>query len=82
MVLTCFAAAACLISGPRPHRLGPQRPQSELSARSQCICDLATPGAAELPIVTIENVQVGDRVSGRNPIREQAETIEPDPATW
>ncbi len=30
----------------------------------------------------IQDVEVGDRVAGRNPIREQAEGIEPDPATW
>ncbi len=30
----------------------------------------------------IEDVRVGDRLAGRNPIREQAETVESDPATW
>jgi len=30
----------------------------------------------------IEDVRLGDRLAGRNPIREQAELIEPDPATW
>ncbi len=30
----------------------------------------------------IEEVQVGDRVAGTNPLREQAEQIEPDPASW
>lgn len=31
---------------------------------------------------TIEQVRVGERAVGRNPIREQAELSEPDPATW
>lgn len=30
----------------------------------------------------IQDVQVGDRVMGSNPVRKQAEEIEPDPATW
>lgn len=30
----------------------------------------------------IETVQVGQRVVGRNPIREQVETLTPDPETW
>jgi len=30
----------------------------------------------------IEAIRLGDRLVGRNPIREQAELAEPDPATW
>ncbi len=30
----------------------------------------------------IEEVQVGDRVAGTNPLREQVEQVEPDPASW
>lgn len=30
----------------------------------------------------IDQIRVGDRVVGRNPIREQADLVEPDPATW
>jgi hypothetical protein len=30
----------------------------------------------------IQDVNVGDRIAGRNPIREQVEGMEPDPATW
>jgi len=30
----------------------------------------------------IQDARVGDRIVGRNPIREQADLVEPDPATW
>ena len=40
------------------------------------------PARKQLRTIPIESVRVGDRVSGKNPIREQAETIEPDPQTW
>ena len=30
----------------------------------------------------IDQIRVGDRVVGRNPVREQADLVEPDPATW
>jgi hypothetical protein len=40
--------------------------------------------SSEKRLVTkpIEDVRLGDRLVGRNPIREQAEGVEPDPATW
>lgn len=39
-------------------------------------------GGKRLVTKPIEDVRVGDRIIGRNPIREQAELVEPDPATW
>lgn len=30
----------------------------------------------------IEDIRVGERLIGRNPIREQTDLVEPDPATW
>lgn len=39
-------------------------------------------GEMHLESKPIKKVQVGDRIAGSNPIREQAEGIEPDPTTW
>ncbi len=39
-------------------------------------------GERHLPAQRINTIQVGQRLVGRNPIREQAELVEPDPATW
>ncbi len=39
-------------------------------------------GEKQLRTKPIEDVCLGDRLAGHNPIREQAELIEPDPATW
>lgn len=41
-----------------------------------------SPDEQRLQTKRIDQVRVGDRVVGRNPIREQADLIEPDPATW
>ena len=42
----------------------------------------ATATRAEVVTINIEDIKVGQRIRGENPIREQAELIEPDPATW
>ena len=42
----------------------------------------AAQAPASLPTKAIEEVRLGDRVAGRNPIRAEAETVEPDRATW
>ncbi len=39
-------------------------------------------GERHLSAQRIDTIQVGQRLVGRNPIREQAELVEPDPATW
>ncbi len=39
-------------------------------------------GERHLPAQRIDTIQVGQRLVGRNPIREQVESVEPDPATW
>lgn len=41
-----------------------------------------TAGDKRLVTKRIEDARVGDRLVGRNPIREQADLVEPDPATW
>ncbi len=43
---------------------------------------MVAPDVRELKVKSIEKVQVGDRVAGTNPIREQAEEVELDAATW
>jgi hypothetical protein len=41
-----------------------------------------SPEVKRLTTKSIEDVRVGDRLAGRNPIREQADLVEPEPATW
>ncbi|MFO0945669.1 MAG: AHH domain-containing protein [Planctomycetota bacterium] len=48
----------------------------------QVQASVAQPTQKFLTTRSIEDVQVSDRVSGKNPITEQAEECEPDPATW
>ena len=42
----------------------------------------STSGERGLRTKRIDDARVGDRLIGRNPIREQADLVEPDPATW
>ena len=35
-----------------------------------------------LQVKPIREIQLGERIQGRNPLREQVEDFEPDPATW
>ena len=46
------------------------------------VASLSDAAAHELPARAIEEVRLGHRVAGVNPIREQVETLEPDPDTW
>jgi hypothetical protein len=54
-------------------------------ARPSAVRPLASPAIDSAPVGatrSIEDVRLGDRVAGRNPIREQVEAATPDPATW
>ncbi len=42
----------------------------------------ADAGEQHLPAQRIDTIQLGQRLVGRNPIRDEAELVEPDPATW
>jgi hypothetical protein len=81
-VLCCMALAAILFVGSTPAswraHLGDPHHQPDSSA--------LTPDVARydrnFPVRPIEEIQVGDRVAGTNPLREQAEEVEPVPASW
>ncbi|MFZ5828900.1 MAG: hypothetical protein ACOY3P_02385, partial [Planctomycetota bacterium] len=45
------------------------------------LASVASAGAA-LPTARIEAIRLGERLAGRNPLREQVEQVEPDAATW
>jgi hypothetical protein len=84
-----FVAGCLLIAAAFAYRA---LPWSWRAAINPLAISRAAGGHAEQPerasrqkrLVTksIEDVLVGDRMVGRNPIREQAEGTEPDPATW
>lgn len=44
--------------------------------------DFPSVSERRLQTKSIQDVPVGERIVGRNPMREQAELVEPDPATW
>lgn len=58
----------------------------QTSSLSPAIRPLSASVASPVPssprTKNIQDVRLGDRVAGRNPIREQVETVTPDPTTW
>lgn len=56
--------------------------RGENPASRQVAVQPAAASSQRLITKRIEDIQLGDRIAGRNPLREQAELDEPDPATW
>jgi len=72
----CFLLAAAYV-GLASNRTSPNQ---ESPARTEIA--VRTNSHRQLRLKRVEDFEVGDRMVGTNPIREQAETVEPDPATW
>jgi len=95
IAMGCLLLVACIWSrGGSTSTAATAPPQSSIAAlpNSQFPnSQSATPLTGELTLpaglqhlVTrpIEEIRVGQRVLGRNPLREEVEAFEPDPATW
>jgi len=72
----CFLLAAAYVglAGGRTRPVHESPAQTKIAAR--------TDNQRQLRLKPVEDFEVGDRMVGTNPIREQVETVEPDPATW
>ena len=73
-------AAGLLWAGTPRRQQGPALIRSSLAATAPTTAQAPPP--PRLGNKNIEDVHVGDRVAGRNPLREQVETVVPDPTTW
>ncbi len=74
VLVGCMALGTILLIGSTPASW-----RAALSGQSHPV---AAPSVGQAKVYPIEKIQVGDRVRGTNPIREQVEDVEPDAATW
>ncbi|MBS0262750.1 MAG: hypothetical protein JSS02_12420, partial [Planctomycetes bacterium] len=73
-----FLAAACMtVSWIAPTG----SPTAERTAEASA-AESRSARVVQSRVKPIEDIRLGERVAGRNPIREQVEEFEPDPATW
>jgi hypothetical protein len=84
--LTRILSAALVLFGAALIYLGTTRPVATNSALVSPTTSSSptskTLGEKQLTAKPIQDIRVGERLVGRNPIREQAELVEPDPASW
>ncbi len=75
-----LAVLFCWFGLPSIRNTAPPNSTAKVATSSTELHQVAhTPGP---PAKRIEDIQLGDRVAGRNPHREEVELVEPDEATW
>jgi hypothetical protein len=82
MLVGCLVLAAMALVKALPASWSGSDNLASAALHSTPSADAGVVGAIQLESMPIKKVQVGDRIAGSNPIREQAEGIEPDPAIW
>jgi hypothetical protein len=75
-------AGVALITSALPKPALQAAGSSELERLGSAPVAIASPERASQGTLPIEDVKLGDRVKGCNPLREQAERFEPDADTW
>lgn len=81
-IVSCLILAAILFVKRLPALIDGGATHADSSQISSTLTGNDLESDFKLTAIPIEELQVGDRVVGTNPIRDQADEFEPEPITW